>query len=221
MSGFGIDGRKETMPPDLTKSIDDIFGGGFTKRIDTLIKQYRKTQNLALFDEFKFDIIHHIQFGDKDKNFYQKQIIVLWLSRDFQQSDKSLIIWLITEFCKSSDKGFWVDLRSVMALLGFMLYKYMDNDDLPILYQTKFGACSDSVYSVDIEIVLGFGIQETLAYLDKHKNHHPMYPTMIKTIKLYDKNKKKPLYTYDDYCQFFEKYRFQVRQEEIAQDCGL
>lgn len=209
------------MPPDLAKSIDGIFGHGFTGHIDALIKAYRKTQNLALFDAFKFDVIHCAEFGDKDKNFYQKQIIALWLSRDFQKTDKPLIIWLIGELCQSSDNGFWVDLRSVMALLSFMLYKYMDNDDLPILYQTKFGACSDSVYSVDIEIVLGFGIQETLVYLNKHKNNNPIYPKMIKTIKWYDKNKKKPFNTYDDYCQFFEKYRFQMRQEEIAEDCGF
>lgn len=198
---------------DFEKSIDAEFGDGFTNHIDDLIKRYRQSQDLALFDDFKFEIFHHPEFGDRDKHFYQKQIIALLLSYDFQESDKPLIKWLITELCKSVDNDFWVDLRSVMALLGFMLYKYMDNDDLPMLYQTKFGACSDSCHSVDIEIALGFGVSETLHYLNKHKKQNPDYQEMITTIKYYDKNKTKPFRTYDEYCQFFENYRFKMRQE--------
>ena len=206
---------------NLVKAIDNKFGKGFAYHINTLIHQYRQTQELMLFDEFKFEVIHHQTFGDIDKNYWQRQTLVLLLSKEFKKTDTPLIRWLILEFCQNTEKGVWVDLRSVMALLGFMLYKHMDNDDLPVLYQTKFGACSDSRYSVDIEIILGFGVEQTLDYLNQHKKQNTVYKEMTATIKHYNSHKTKPFRTYKEYCHFFEQHRLLIHQEEIMGDCGF
>lgn len=79
---------------NLVKTIDDKFGKGFAYHIDTLIHQYRQTQELMLFDEFKFEVIHHQTFGDIDKNYWQRQTLVLLLSKVFKKTDTSLIRWL-------------------------------------------------------------------------------------------------------------------------------
>ncbi|MDO4896993.1 MAG: hypothetical protein Q3971_06475 [Moraxella sp.] len=203
---------------DFCANIDGRFGQGFAQKVQTLIATYRQTQDLGIFKEFAFVVHDHTEFGKQDKHFYQRQILMLLLSYDVNRSDKALIRWLIVEFCKNIKADFWVDLRSVMALLGFMLYEMMDNEDLPYLYMTKFGACSDSFYSVDTEIVMGFGEQETLTYLkNKQGRKHKI---LAKTLKAYRKNGAE-LRSHDEYCKFFREHRFAMRQKEIATDCGL
>lgn len=203
-------------------NINAVFGENFEENVRQKIIKYRQTQDLSLFDQFKFEKFKHPEHGLLDKNFYEREILTLILSTDFQAVDKPLIRWLIIEFCKNSQAGFWVDLRSVMALLGFMLYKHMENSDILWLYKTKFEACSDSYFSVDAEIVMGLGQQQTFDYLSAHKKSIKKYKTIAKTLKTYlDERPNISLRSYDEYCQFFENYRFASRQEEIATDCGL
>lgn len=210
------------MGDDLSAVIDGKFGKGFYELVNEKITKYRQTQDLAVFDMFKFEVAKNNEGESFDKNFYQRQILTLLLSRNYSKNDKPLICWLIAEFCKNTNKpyDFWVDLRSVMALLGFMLYQHMENLDLPILYQTKFGACSDSYYSVDIEIVLGFGMEQTLDYLKKNQKENKIYQEIIGVINEYKKQSITPR-TYDEYCEFFINHRFKMRQNEVAYDCGL
>ncbi|MDO4228902.1 MAG: hypothetical protein Q4C98_03755 [Capnocytophaga sp.] len=199
-------------------NIDKEFGENFEENARQVILKSRQNFDENLLQSFKFTKNSDQNF---DENFYQKQALVLILSTDFNSQDKPLIRWLICDFCKSIQAGFWVDLRSVMALLGFMLYKNMENSDLPFLYMTKFEACSDSAFSVDIEIVLGFDEQQSIDYLNDNKKANPQYKKIIQTIKKYSKNKTTPFRTYAEYCDFFENYRFAIRQEQIAEDCGL
>lgn len=202
----------------IPTNIDEHFGAGFTDKVQTLIDTYRQTHDLGVFKEFAFVVDDHLEFGKHDKHFYQRQILTLLLSDDVNRADKALIRWLIGEFCQNAKAGFWVDLRSVMALLGFMLYEMMDNEDLPYLYMTKFGACSDSYFSVDGEIVAGFGKQQTLTYLkNKQGRKHKI---LARTLKTY-LNNRPAMRSYDEYCQFFRQHRFAMRQKEIATDCGL
>lgn len=207
---------------DLMGVIDAQFGQGFYELVNDKLTKYRQTQDLAVFDMFKFEVAKNNEGKNFDKNFYQRQILTLLLSMDYSASDKPLIRWLIAEFCKNTDElyDFWVDLRSVMALLGFMLYQHMENLDLPILYQTKFGACSDSCYSVDVEIVLGFGMEQTLDYLNQHKKENKIHQEIIGVVNEYKKQSINPR-TYDEYCEFFINHRFKMRQNEISYDCGL
>lgn len=210
------------MNNDLIGVINAQFGQGFYELVNDKLTNYRQTQDLAVFDVFKFEVVKNDEGERFDKNFYQRQILTLLLSMNYSASDKPLIRWLIAEFCKNTNEpyDFWVDLRSVMVLLGFMLYRYMENSDLPILYQTKFGACSDSCYSVDIEIVLGFGMEQTLDCLKKHKKENAIYKEIISVINEYKKQSIQPR-AYDEYCEFFINHRFKMRQNEIAYDCGL
>lgn len=208
----------------LPKNIDEVFGENFTQNTKNLIQKYRGNGDLSVFEDFKFE--KKIGDGRKfDKNYFERQILTLILSDDFSEKDKPLIQWLIQEFLKNIKAKFWVDLRSVMALLGFMLYKNMENEDLPTLYDTKFSACSDSRFSVDTEVAVGFGVAESLAYLENLPR--PLTPkekeifTQLTEYQSLLENKEIKIRSYSEYISLIEKQRFAIRQEEIAEDCGL
>lgn len=191
------------------------------KQIEQVVKNYRQRPQPHILKSFACQKRYSkLLERNHDKNFLKRGMLVLWLSEYFTAEDKPLIRWLIKEYHKSSI--FWVDMRDEMALLGYMLYKYMSNQDLPYLYLSKFCGCSDTAYSVDIEIVLGFGETQTIDYLTKNgKPSNQQERDIIEVIKAYRDNRDTPFRTYDEYLALFEQYRLTQRQESLAESLGL
>lgn len=143
--------------------------------------------------------------------------LLLALSDDFCEADKPLIRWLLRENGKCFELGF--DISKETALAAFMLYKYMDWNDMLVLYACKFAYGSAEQYMVDTEIALGFGLQETLDYLAKHADV-PHHTEMANAIRAYcgQEMKLKPRAQFIDY---FETRRFGYLQDDLAFDYGL
>lgn len=191
------------------------------QKIKQVILDYREKPQPQLLKDFAFKS-HYSQLRKStyDKNFINRGMLVLVLSQDFSQQDKPLIRRLIKEYNKSSH--LWVDMRDEMALLGYMLYKHMNNQDLPYLYLSKFGGCYDTSRSVDIEIVLGFGEQKTREFLTQHgKPSNQRERDILEMIDYYSENKNSPFRTYEEYLTFFEERKLKMRQESLAETLGL
>lgn len=143
--------------------------------------------------------------------------LLLALTHDYCEQDKPLIRWLLRENGKCYDINNYIALETTLA--AFMLYKYMDWQDILVLYACKFAYGSNEQYMVDTEIALGFGLEETLDYLEKN-SQDPMYAQMAHEIKLYCGKglRLKPRAQFIDY---FEQRRFAHVREELARDYGL
>lgn len=150
-----------------------------------------------------------------DKHNRERIQLFLALSDDFCAEDKPLIRWLLRENGKCFEFGF--DISKETAMAAFMLYKHMDWDDTLVLAACKFAYGSNELYTVDTEIALGFGLQETLDYLTQQ--NEPLCTAMAQEIRHYCGNMRlKPRAQFIDY---FEQRRLGYLQEELARDYGL
>lgn len=150
-----------------------------------------------------------------DKHNRERIQLLLALSDDFCVEDKPLIRWLLRENGKCFEFGF--DISKETALAAFMLYKHMDWDDTLVLAACKFAYGSNELYTVDAEIAVGFGLQETLDYLAKQ--NEPLCSAMAQEIRDYCGNMR--LKSRAQFIDYFEQRRLGYLQEELARDYGL
>ncbi len=198
------------------------------KKLRKLIKQYRKHPDNKLLKPFKVNkkktTKNDSWFSHYDDNSDKRIALIIELANDFNQNDRKLIQWLIKTEWQASKLG--GDNSFPLALLSFMLYKYMKWADLPMLFDCKFGHGSDAMYTIDSEIIFGFDAEATLAYLKEHKKQTKVFPkdmrkSMIETMEHYLSNPDAKFRTRKEYIEYFEKKRLAYLQEELAYDYGL
>ncbi len=124
----------------------------------------------------------------------------------FQKEDKALIRFLLEqEITYTQELG---DYTEGLNISSFMLYKIMDNSDVPLLYEAKFNTCFDARFTLDIELVMGLGLKQTKAFLNKNKDQ---YEEIIDVIKEYEKREFK---TREIYLPFYEERRIPYLLED-------
>ena len=177
--------------PELIKS--EILG--------LIINQYRQTRDNSLLDNFRF--IHNGKTGyydTADLNYNNRKELILELYKNYGEQDRLLIKWLLDEEIESTRE---VDspVYSV-KLCAFMLYKYMQPDDVYQLYNAKFGAGSDLQSTVDMELVFGTDKEETKKYLANMANQ--LSEEILEAIAYYESNPNAKFKTRPEYIHYFE-----------------
>lgn len=187
-------------------------------QLRSIIAQCRVQFDASHLQVFAFQAVECVgEDGRYDEHLYERMALMLALSQDFNQDDRPLVRWLIKQNTQLFNLGF--DISQETALCAFMLYKYMTEEDILVLYACKFAYGSSEHFAVDMEMALGFGLDETLHYLQNHHNE-PLHAQMKQAIEEYCANGVvfKPRTQFID---FFEQRRFGYLQEEVATCYGF
>jgi hypothetical protein len=175
-----------------------------------IIEEFRKTQEINLLNDFRFlsnDATNYIE--QADLNYENRKNLILTLIKSYSVEDKPLIKWLLNEEIKYSE---YISCQiTTIEVCTFLLYKYMDLADIQQLYLAKFSNFDNSC-AIDAEIILGFDIEETKAYLTQQKINKRLNKKILKTIAYYEKileEKPNAIKSRPDYINYFENQKIQ------------
>ncbi len=186
------------------------------------MNSYRK-----IIDEFKlskdekllidFRCVHNGKKGyeeSDDKNYQNRKKLILELYKDYSADDKPLIKWLLQEELK----GFEFDIPVYTTdLCAFMIYKYMVNEDIYDLYEAKFGAGSDHMGFVDIELIFGLNKDETKTFLKNDDTQKELSNEIVETIESYESNPNAKFKTREEYITYFETIKAHNIKEDLEE----
>lgn len=178
--------------------LDQSIMNELRKIIDT----YRETKEESALESFCFTHNGKTDYEEIcDLNYGKRKDLIFELYGHYTPEDKSLVKWLLDEELKASSIDMPVYTVDVCA---FMLFKYMEMDDLYKLFEAKFGGGTDRQVYLDVELIFGFDRTETKHYLqnkqkDKRKNRE-----IINTIEYYEQNPNAKFKSRIEYIEYFE-----------------
>lgn len=178
-----------------------------------VLNWYRETKDEFVLESFKYKHNGKEGYGlSSDANYDHRKELILELYNDYSAHDKPLIKWLLQEGLKSMEH----DLPAAsIDLCAFMLYKYMENEDVYLLYEAKFGAGTDLMVYVDIELVFGLDILQTKQFLKGDKTRIEDSQEVLRAIKHYEGYKEAQYKKREAYIQYFESKKINTIRVDI------
>lgn len=167
-----------------------------------IITDYSVHKDESILENFKF--IHNGKtdyYESLDLNYEKRKNLIVELYEDYSHADKALIKFLLAEELKASKIDSPV---YTVDLCAFMLYKYMEIEDIYQLYEAKFGASTDLQVYVDIELIFGFDKEETREYLNKKQKDKRKNKKILKAISYYEQNPDAQFRSRAAYIEHFE-----------------
>ena len=172
------------------------------------INDFRENNNDELLEQYKCEHNGKTKYGESfDKNYWHRKKLIFELYENYTIEDKPLIKWLLKEELKGFEFGIPVQTTDLCA---FMLYKYMDREDVYDLFEAKFGAGSDTQFYVDIELVFGFDKEQTKTFLTNGKTNKKQNKEILKAINHYEGNPDAKFKSREEYINYFENKKINL-----------
>lgn len=174
------------------------------KTLKEIIINYRNTNDEAMLESFRFMHNGETEYGKiSDINYWNRKDLIFELYENYTQADRPLIKWLLAEEFKGYETE--ADLPVYTTdLCAFMLYKYLEIEDVYDLYKVKFGAGMDNRYFVDIEMVLGFDAEQTKQFLLNQPKNKRLNKRIVKAIDWYVSQPEHILKNRETYIHYYE-----------------
>jgi hypothetical protein len=178
-----------------------------------IINEYRIKHNEELLESYKSKHNGKDRYGESfDVNYWHRKKLIFELYNDYSIEDKPLIKWLL----KEELRGFKFDIPvQTTDLCAFMLFKYMNLEDIYDLFEAKFGAGTDNQCFVDIELVFGFDKEQTKTYLTSKKTNKRQNKEILKAIKHYEDNPKAKFKSREEYINYFETKKINFIKSDL------
>ncbi|WP_342328118.1 hypothetical protein [Pedobacter sp. FW305-3-2-15-E-R2A2] len=185
------------------------------QELKKVINNYREEKEISILEDFRFihngKTSYHEVF---DSNYWKRKDLIFELYQDYGLADKPLIKWLLTEELKASEINTPV---YTVDLCAFMLYKYMEMEDIYMLYEAKFGAGTDLQVYVDIELLFGFDSNETKTYLENKQKDKRKNKKILKAIDYYVQNPDARFRSRTAYIEHFETQKIKGIRADLAE----
>jgi len=187
------------------------------KTFREIITNYRDTKNETLLESFKFIHNGETEYGKVfDVNYWNRKDLIFELFDNYSLADKPLIKWLLNEEYKGYETDADLPVYTI-DLCAFMLYKYLETEDVYDLYKVKFGAGTDNQCFVDIELVLGFDSRQTKQYLLFNPKNKRLNKQIIKAIDWYVSQPEHKLKDRETYINYFESRKFRMIKNDMEE----
>jgi hypothetical protein len=185
------------------------------QELKEIIAHYRLTKDESALENFRF--VHNGKtdyYEIFDLNYWKRKDLILALYENYSPTDKPLIKWLLSEELKASEINAPV---YTVDLCAFMLYKYMEPEDLYALYEAKFGAGTDLQVYVDIELLFGFDRNETKAYLENKQKDIRKNRKILNAIAYYEQNPDAVFKSRAAYIEHFETRKIKGIKSDLEE----
>lgn len=167
-----------------------------------IIDTYRETIEESALESFRFTHNGKTDYEEIcDLNYGRRKDLIFELFDHYTPEDKPLVKWLLDEEFKASNIDMPVYTVDVCA---FMLFKYMDMEDIYELYEAKFGGGTDRQVYLDVELIFGFDRTETKQYLLNKQKGKRKNREIINTIEYYEQNPDAKFKSRIEYIEYYE-----------------
>ncbi len=175
------------------------------------IKEFRVNQDISKLDRFKLDAQ---PTPDKkwtyDRHAWDRAMLILELFNDNTAADKPLIKWILDEGIKGQELEIPYYALDVIA---YLLYKYMDNEDVYQLFLAKFAY--GNVFHLDVELIFGHDRDHMKAFLKDDLESNPMSKDILATIASYEQNPDAKFKTREEYIAYYENRKIKHIRNDI------
>jgi hypothetical protein len=180
--------------------------------LKNIIEAYRNGADESLLEAFR--CVHNGQAGYQafDANYWKRKELIFELYADYSADDRRLLKWLLKEEQKAIE--FDVPLYTT-DVCAFMLYKYMQMEDVYDLFEAKFGGNTDRQVYIDIELIFGFDRQEMKTYLKNTSGDKKRDNEIIETIEQYESNPNASFKNRAEYIHYFEKRKINLIKNDM------
>ncbi|MCT1531402.1 hypothetical protein M3B46_10380 [Sphingobacterium daejeonense] len=169
------------------------------KKLRKIIEDFRNSQDTSLLDSFKTEIKPTPDGKwSYDVNAWNRALLILELFNESSINDKPLIKWLLDEEIKTQEYELSYYALDVNA---FLLYKYMDFEDVYQLFDAKFSY--GNVYHLDVELIFGHDKEEMKDFLKSEKENQ-LAPMVFDTILSYENNPDAKFKSKDEYIAYYQ-----------------
>lgn len=183
-------------------------------KLRTIINKFSVQQDESLLNAYRF--LHNGKQGygvSFDVNYWARKDLIFELYKSYGATDKPLIKWLLQE----EGKGFEVAIPVYTSdVCAFMLYKHMEMHDIYDLFEAKFGFGSDHQFTIDVELVFGFGRNETKAFLLKESKNKELNTEILAMIQHYEANPNAQFKDRSTYIRYFETKKINIIKSDLS-----
>lgn len=178
-----------------------------------VVNNFRANSDVVLLEQYKCEHNGKTEYGKSfDKNYWHRKKLIFELYKNYTKQDKPLIKWLL----KEELKGFEFDIPvQTTDLCAFMLYKVMDFEDVYDLYEAKFATGTDAQVYVDIELVFGFGREQTKVFLKGKKSSQNQNKEILNAIEHYESNPNAKFKSREEYISYFENRKINMIKNDL------
>lgn len=171
-----------------------------TNNLQKIITDFRQTKDERTLDAFACDIVlaEH-GYWSFDRNSWPRAQLIMALFHNSEPEDKPLIKWLLKQehLAQEVEMPYYA-----LDAVTYLLYKYMEMEDLFAIYHSKFETYGD-IY-LEVELTFGFDKEETKTYLRDPANKHPYTEDYLKTIARYESNTQAKYKTRAELMEYYE-----------------